>query len=745
MDLYICEKPAQGKDLAGVLGVRQYNDGYITGGDIAVTWGFGHLYEQLMPEDYDPRYEGYESWSDLSLLPFVPSSWGYKMKEKTAKQTKTVLGLIQKASTVYISTDFDREGEAIGRILLAQANYKGPIKRVCLTALDNQSIKKALANVKDGSETLPLFHAALARSRADFLVGMNLTRLYTALARSIGFREILNIGRVLTATVNLVCERERAIASFQPTPFWTIQAQVNTTKGSFKASWKPPQTHADANGRCNQGDFARGAAQACNGAAAQIVRSEQKPESETAPLLFDLTSLQQYANKRWGYTADEVLAIGQALYEKHKLLTYPRSDSRYLPQDQQGDVPDVLSAMVKTDPSIAGLVQLVDPERKCRVFNDSKVTSHHGIIPTFQAGSIDSLNEQERNIYDIVRRYYLAQFLPAHEYLRSEITVQCGPHLFVATGNVTTSPGWKTAFGSDNDIDPPDEEVADEQESTGSAALPAVVPGDACILAKTELGEKVTRPLPYFTEAALLGAMENIARFETNEQLRKVLNEKSGIGTPATRAGMIEGAVVRKFFVRKKRAIRATDKAHALMAILPPAIKQPSMTALWEQDLDRIEDGTIPVAAFEAKITNWVCSMVNQLKAAAPVLSQADGPMAKAFEAAMPQKHECVFGCGGQMMRFKGSNGMFWGCQNAECKKTCSDSRGKPQKPLASDEDAPDCPTCGGPTKLRKGKPKDGKRAQNFWGCCDYPNCKGILPFVKPKPGAKGKLRIFNS
>jgi DNA topoisomerase-3 len=236
---------------------------------------------------------------------------------------------------------------------------------------------------------------------------------------------------------------------------------------------------------------------------------------------------------------------------------------------------------------------------------------------TFQAGSIDSLNEQERNIYDIVRRYYLAQFLPAHEYLRSEITVQCGPHLFLATGNVTTSPGWKSAFGSDIDIDPPDEEVADEQEGTGSAALPAVVTGDACILAKTELGEKVTRPLPYFTEAALLGAMENIARFETNEQLRKVLNEKSGIGTPATRAGMIEGAVVRKFFVRKKRAIRATDKAHALMAILPPAIKQPSMTALWEQDLDRIEDGTIPVAAFEAKITNWVCSMVNQLKAAA--------------------------------------------------------------------------------------------------------------------------------
>lgn len=743
MDLYICEKPAQGKDLAGVLGVRQYNDGYISGGNVTVTWGVGHLFEQMLPEDYDARFEGYEAWNDLSLLPFVPSSWGYKMKEKTAKQTKTVLGLIQKASTVYISTDYDREGEAIGRILLAQANYKGPIKRVCLTSLDNKSIQKALANIKDGSETLSLFHAAQARSRADFLVGINLTRLYTALARAIGFREVLNIGRVLTATVNLVCERERAISSFQPTPFWTIQVQVATSKGSFKASWKPPQTHSDANGRCIQGDFARSVAQACNGAAAQIVRSEQKPETEPAPLLFDLTSLQQYANKRWGYTADEVLKIGQALYEKHKLLTYPRSDCRYLPQDQQAEVPDVLSAMVETDPSIAGLVQLADSTRKCRVFNDKQVTAHHGIRPTFQSGSIASLNEEERNIYDIVRRYYLAQFLPPHEYLRSEITVQCGPHFFAASGNVTTSPGWKAAFGSEGDIDPPDDETPDDQDGAATASLPAVATGDACQLNQAELGEKMTRPLPYFTEASLLAAMENIARFETNEQLRKILSEKSGIGTPATRAGMIKGAVERNFFVRKKRTIRATDKAHALMAILPPAIKQPSMTALWEQDLDRIEQGAIPVATFEAKITNWVCTMVNQLKAAAPGLSQADGPMAKAFEAAMPVKHDCVFECGGQMMRFKGANGMFWGCQNPECKKTCSDSRGKPQKPLASDEDAPDCPTCNGPTKLRKGKPKDGKRAQHFWGCCNYPECKGILPFVKPKAGAKERLKIF--
>jgi DNA topoisomerase-3 len=383
MDLYICEKPAQGKDLAGVLGVRQYNDGYITGGDIAVTWGFGHLYEQLMPEDYDPRYEGYESWSDLSLLPFVPSSWGYKMKEKTAKQTKTVLGLIQKASTVYISTDFDREGEAIGRILLAQANYKGPIKRVCLTALDNQSIKKALANVKDGSETLPLFHAALARSRADFLVGMNLTRLYTALARSIGFREILNIGRVLTATVNLVCERERAIASFQPTPSGPFKPRSTRPRGASR----PAETSADSRG-CQRQMQSRGLCPWRGTGMQRCCCSDcslgTKARVGDCPLLFDLTSLQQYANKRWGYTADEVLAIGQALYEKHKLLTYPRSDSRYLPQDQQGDVPDVLSAMVKTDPSIAGLVQLVDPERKCRVFNDSKVTSHHGIIHTFK-------------------------------------------------------------------------------------------------------------------------------------------------------------------------------------------------------------------------------------------------------------------------------------------------------------------------------------------------------------------------
>lgn len=738
MDIYICEKPSQGKDLAAALKARQYKDGYILGDGMAVTWAIGHLLELFKPEDYD---EAYKEWN-LSNLPLIPSQWKYAVKEKTAKQFNVIAELVKKASTVYIATDYDREGEAIARTILDQLQYRGRIRRVCLTALDSKSIAKALNNIKEGSETVPLYHSALARSRADFLVGMNLSRLYSVLAQAIGFREPLQIGRVLTATVYLVCERDRAIATFTPKPYWTIKATVATAKGSFQAAWVPPSEHSDELGRCINPNLAKAALQACSGKIGQIANATTTPKTQGAELPFCLTSLQQYANKRWGYTADDVLSYAQALYEKHKLTTYPRTDSRYLPEEQRDEVPDVMLAIKRTDPSIAALVDGADLQRKCRVFDTNKVIAHHAIIPTFEQGSIAALSEEERNIYDAIRRFYLAQFYPAHEYLSTEITVVCTGQTFISKGSVPTLAGWKAVFGSDFEITPRDEDEVESDEPAADATLPPVSTGDACQVARADLGEKTTRPLPYFTEAALLAAMENIGRFETNVHLKKILAETAGIGTPATRAALIKGAVLRNQLTRKGRSIRATAKAHALMAILPPAIKLPSMTAMWEQEMEKIASGSIPMDAFIQQITQWITTMVAQLKAAAPELAKLDGPIAKAFEGAKPASHECVFSCGGQMNRVKGSNGFFWGCQNPECKKTCNDSRGKPQKPVAGADDAPDCELCNSPTKLRKGKPKDGKRAQYFWGCTNYPGCNGTLPYVKPKAGASDKIKF---
>ena len=240
MDIYICEKPSQGQDLAAVLKARQFKDGYIQGDGFAVTWAIGHLLELFKPEDYD---EAYKAWN-LTNLPMIPAQWQYAVKAKVEKQYKVITGLVKKASTVYIATDFDREGEAIARTMLDQMQYRGRVRRVCLTSLDAKSIAKAQANIKEGPETVPLYHSALARTRADFLVGMNLSRLYTVLAKAIGFQDTLQIGRVLTATVYLVCERDRAIATFTPKPYWTIKAQVATQKGRFTASWVPTSHYA---------------------------------------------------------------------------------------------------------------------------------------------------------------------------------------------------------------------------------------------------------------------------------------------------------------------------------------------------------------------------------------------------------------------------------------------------------------------------------------------------------------------
>ncbi|WP_368181606.1 DNA topoisomerase 3 [Aeromonas sp. R7-5] len=726
MDLYICEKPSQAKDLAGVLKITQQGDGFLhDGGKRVVTWAFGHLLELYMPDDYDEKYK---SWS-LDTLPISPGTWQYNVRKSSFKQFKIIEGLVKKASTVYISTDYDREGEAIARSLLERFRYSGSVRRVCLSALDEHNIRKALDNVLDGQATLPMYYAAMARQRADWLIGMNISRLYTVLARQIGFESTLHVGRVLTPTIALVCQRDRDIAGFTPSPYWVLSVNVAVQNGQFLAQWVAPEECSDDQRRCTNKAYAEQVASQVNGAQAVISKAETTPGKESAPLPFNLSALQQYGNRRWGYTAQQVLDAAQSLYETHKATTYPRTDSRYLPESQKEDISDILQALILSDPKVSGLVAGADPHRKARVFNDSKVTAHHAIIPTPAKINISAMSEIELNLYDAIRRFYIAQFYSEHEFSKTVIEVQSGRHLFTASGKTPSKQGWKLLFTSDSESDPQDE-VDETDAPIEQEKLPRISQGEPAQLKRPDLASKMSRPPPHFTESTLLGAMVNIARFVTEEKFKQILKDTAGLGTEASRASIIEGSVSKGYIKRQKKVLIATEKAHALIAVLPPAIKSPGMTAAWEQELEKIATGAGNMSVFMKQISSWICQMVEQLKTAAPALTQNGGAMAKAFAGAKPQLHVC-FNCGGETLsRIKGKNGFFWACKNEACKKTFPDNKGKPEKRIAA-EDCPLCPDCASPMRLRKGKAPGKVRATKFWGCTGYPDCKTTMPFKK--------------
>lgn len=724
MDLYLCEKPSQAKDLAGVMGIKSREDGYLhDGGSRIITWAYGHLLEQFMPDDYD---EADKAWR-LDRLPIVPQSWRYKAKNKAAKQLKVIQQLVKKADRIIISTDFDREGEAIARSLLDRFSYSGPTSRLRLTALDDHSIRKALSNILPGSDSEALYYAALARQRADWLVGMNVSRLFTILARNSGYKETLHIGRVITPTVALVCSRDNSISSFTPSPYWVLAVQVNTQNGQFMARWIPPAQCADEQGRCINKPLAEQLANQVKGANGVISKAETKPGKEQPPLPFDLNSLQQYASKRWGYTAQQTLDAAQALYETHKAIHYPRTDSRYLPKSMHEEAFETLQALMLSDPSVSGLVAGADTSSMSRAFNDSKVTAHHGIIPTTAKVNIEAMSEIEARLYDAIRRFYIAQFYADFQFSRTLIEVESCGHTFAAKGKTPLKQGWKVLFNSQDESSPADEgeEDTSDQEQEG---LPKVSQGEPAVVGEADLADKMTRPTPHFTEATLLSAMENVAKFVEEEKFRKILKETAGLGTVATRAGIIQGAVDKGYLKRKAKTLRATEKAHALISVVPASIKSPGMTAAWEQELEKIAAGERQMSVFMAHITKWIQKLVSdQIGTAA---ADEGSPQIQFKVTSHEQKQAECFGCGGVMKRIKGKNGFFWGCQTEACKKTFPDKKGKPVERTPV-ETGPDCPECGKAMYKRKGKAKDKKRASFFWGCSGYPKCKNTLPFKK--------------
>ncbi|NWE70629.1 DNA topoisomerase III [Pseudomonas gingeri] len=602
MRLFLCEKPSQAKDIAAVLGATRRGDGCWVGQNATVTWCIGHLLETAPPDAYDARYK---RWV-LADLPIVPEKWKMQVKPKTASQYKAVKRLLGEARELVIATDADREGEMIARELVEHCRYRGPIQRLWLSALDDASIRKALAALKPGGETFTLYHSALGRSRADWLIGMNMSRLFTLLGRQSGYQGVLPVGRVQTPTLRLVVDRDRSIADFVPVPYWAIDVHLLHDGQPFVAQWRAPQDACDDQDRCLNQVVAQQAASAMSAASgATVVKLKTERIREPAPLPFDLGTLQEVCSKRLGLGAQETLDIAQALYETHKVITYPRSDCGFLPLSQHADARRVLAALERADPGLEKLAPYLDPTRRSRAWNDAKVTAHHGIIPTGSGAGLDRLQGKPRAVYSLIRARYLAQFLPNHEYDRTQADFDCAAQALRAVGKRIVEPGWKRAL-------PEALAPAKGREAPEPQALPALREGSECVVNRVELKDLWTQPPKPFTEGDLIKAMKNVARYVEDPRLKQKLKDTTGIGTEATRAGIIQGLLDRQYLVKHGKSLSATPAAFSLIDAVPRAIADPGTTAIWEQALDMVQSGEMSLEEFVAKQAAWMSKQVGR-------------------------------------------------------------------------------------------------------------------------------------
>ncbi|MDU9027624.1 DNA topoisomerase III [Pseudomonas mediterranea] len=638
MRLFLCEKPSQGKDIARVLGAHQRANGCFKGAGVSVTWCIGHLVEAAPPEAYDERFK---RWS-LEQLPIIPSTWQVNVKADTAAQYKIIKQLLALTTDLVIATDADREGEMIAREVLELCQYQGSIQRLWLSALNEASIRKALLQLRPAEETQRLYHSALARSRADWLIGMNMSRLFTLLGRQSGHSGVLSVGRVQTPTLRLVVDRDREIEKFTPISHWVIEVNLSLQGQPFTAQWVPPDAAIDSAGHCIRQSVAQQALQHLRQTGvAQVLDVETLRIRETAPLPFDLSTLQEVCSRRLGFGVQQTLDIAQSLYETHKACTYPRTDSGYLPENMWVEAEAVLNAMVISDPSVTSLVQSVDRNLRSRAWSDAQITAHHGIIPTLEPFALDALSQNERAVYALIRAHYLAQFLPHHEYDHTVVRLDCAGWLLKAKGKRIIEPGWHQVLQSDLSAD-------EDQPLQRSQLLPALRSGTRCDVQQVTLKSLKTQAPKAYTQGELIKAMKGVARLVRDPRLKQTLKDATGIGTEATRANIISGLLSRGYLYTKGRSVKASEAAFTLIDSVPPAIADPATTAIWEQAFDQIESGHITLDSFLAKQTAWVTQLVEHYRTKTLSMHIPGGPTCPLCGAPMRQQH--------------GKHRTFWSC-----------------------------------------------------------------------------------
>ncbi|MFT5879118.1 MAG: DNA topoisomerase-3 [Moritella sp.] len=620
MKLYIAEKPSLGRAIAEVLPKpHKKQQGYIeVGNGDVVSWCIGHLLEQAEPDAYD---DAYKKWR-LEHLPIVPEAWQLKKKANTSKQLTVLRGLVKKATSLVHAGDPDREGQLLVdeviEFLKTPAKKKNSAQRLLISDLNPAAVKTALNNLQPNSDYIPLSVSALARSRADWLYGMNMTRAYTLQGQKVGYQGVLSVGRVQTPILGLVVRRDQEIANFISKPFYEVIAHLQTQQQeTFTAKWKPSEAcrpYMDEDGRVLVKKLAENVVHRIQGQMGEVTKLEKKNKQQAAPLPYSLSSLQIDAAKRFGMSAQQVLDTCQALYERHKLLTYPRSDSRYLPKEHYAHRSGVIAAIAQTSSNLSQAAHNADQTLRSKAWNDSKVEAHHAIIPTEKKASVERLTTAEKNIYELVARQYLCQFYPAYEYADTvaEITIAGG--LFVAKAKMTLKPGWKVLFPKSANSSDKQTEAEKEQ----AAQLPAIKKGEQLLCERGECLEKQTQPPKHFTDATLLAAMTGIARYVQDSDIRKILKDTDGLGTEATRAGIIELLFRRNFLLRSGKAILATDAGKGLINALPESATLPDMTAQWESVLDGISKKEASYQTFMGNLLTQLAGMIEQAKTTVP-------------------------------------------------------------------------------------------------------------------------------
>ena len=640
--LVIAEKPSVARDIARVLGANQKNGGILEGKNYVVTWALGHLVTLADPEEYDRKYEKWE----MATLPMLPKEMKLVVIRQTGRQFSVVkTQLFRKdIGEIIIATDAGREGELVARWILEKAGCHKSIKRLWISSVTDKAIKEGFANLKDGHDYDNLYRAAVARAEADWLVGMNGTRALTC-----KYNAQLSCGRVQTPTLAMIAKREEEIRKFVPKEYYGISLETQDVKWT----WRDEKTKSFRT-------FSRERAEQIKGrlenTALEITSVEKKAKKTIAPGLYDLTTLQREANLKYGFSAKETLNIMQRLYENHKVLTYPRTDSRYIGKDIVSTIKERLKACgIGPYRKLAGALMNKPVQVNGSFVDDKRVSDHHAIIPTEQFVQLDHMTNEERKIYDMVVRRFLAVLYPASQYEQVTMEAKAAGETFAASGKVIKSLGWKEVYegGADDDL----EDEAEDEKKLKDQRLPEMKTGTRLKILKTSLNTGKTKPPARFTEATLLAAMENPVKFmETRDkEAVKTLGETGGLGTVATRADIIE-KLFHSFMMEKKgNEIHITSKAKQLLELVPEDLKKPELTADWEMKLSQIAKGRIRQGDFLHQIRDYTCEIVDEIKTGEGTFRHDN-----LTNKVCPQ-------CGKKLLAVNGKNSKMLVCQDREC------------------------------------------------------------------------------
>lgn len=651
--LVIAEKPSVARDIARVLHCKKKTDTYLEGEQYIVTWALGHLVTLADPEEYG---EQYKTWN-LDTLPMLPQNWKLVVIKQTSRQFRSVKEQIYRKDVngIVIATDAGREGELVARWILEKADNKKPVKRLWISSVTDKAIRDGFSHLKPGKNYEPLYHAAVARAQSDWMVGINATRALTC-----KYNAQLSCGRVQTPTLAMIAAREDEIKNFVPQPFYGMKAVV---KGAA-FTWTDKRSNSTRT--MDKARIQKLYEQA--GSTLTVTEVKRKSKKSFSPALYDLTTLQREADQRYGFSAKETLNIMQRLYENHKVLTYPRTDSRYLTSDMTGTLNERLKACaVGPYRKAAAKLSMQKIQANKSFVDDSKVSDHHAIIPTEQFVQLEHMTNEERKIYDMVVRRFLAVLSPACEYEETSLKGTIGSEIFTARGNRILSPGWKDIY----DFDTADMEAADEEADSiytagsGQAAdllftqqsLPAIEKGDVLPVSSLTVTEGKTKPPAHFTEGTLIAAMENPVKYLTHKDksIVRTLGETGGLGTVATRADIIDKLLGSFLMEKKGKELHITSKGRQLLSLVPQDLKSPELTAQWEMRLQAIAKGKETDRHFMREIEGYTKSLIQEIKTASGTFRHDNITRTKC-----PQ-------CGKFMLEVNGKHGRMLICQDREC------------------------------------------------------------------------------